>query len=304
MRRASGRSRMSPWIASRSSSASSCTLTDDAMSGRATDSSGTARQFTGWLGLLGAIDALVPGGPPVSADAVARGSREHGGVDVKRAVLVLVCALGAFAPPAAATPARPLSATDVARIDAFTSVFPFNEGRWGILATDLETGRAALQPQPRSALPHRLDHEELHGGGGAGRARAGPALPHAAAASRPGPGPARVGRSHDGRPGAAERARRLHRLRPHGCERGSRRGDPDPPGPAGRPEDAGAQGAPQRHPPRARRGDRRPALACAGDRRRGRVADDRQRQRDRRDAVPDPARTARAGADAPGDRRL
>ncbi len=53
-------------------------LTDDAMSGRATDSSGTARQFTGWLGLLGAIDALVPGGPPVSADAVARGSREPG----------------------------------------------------------------------------------------------------------------------------------------------------------------------------------------------------------------------------------
>ncbi len=67
---------------------------------------------------------------------------------MKRAVLVLVCSLGAFAPPAAATPARPLSATDVARIDAFTSVFPFNEGRWGILATDLETGRALYSRNP------------------------------------------------------------------------------------------------------------------------------------------------------------
>jgi hypothetical protein len=38
-------------------------------------------------------------------------------------------------------PARPLSDADVAQIRAFMSDPPFNEGTWGIRATDLETGR-------------------------------------------------------------------------------------------------------------------------------------------------------------------
>jgi serine-type D-Ala-D-Ala carboxypeptidase/endopeptidase (penicillin-binding protein 4) len=57
------------------------------------------------------------------------------------AVVLLACAAGAFAAPAAATPARPLSAAEIAQIRAFISTPPFNEGTWGILATDVETGR-------------------------------------------------------------------------------------------------------------------------------------------------------------------
>lgn len=53
-------------------------LTDDAMTGRATDSSGTAKEFASWLGLLGAIDALVPGSRPVPAAAMPP-SASHGG---------------------------------------------------------------------------------------------------------------------------------------------------------------------------------------------------------------------------------
>jgi D-alanyl-D-alanine carboxypeptidase/D-alanyl-D-alanine-endopeptidase (penicillin-binding protein 4) len=60
---------------------------------------------------------------------------------VKCVLVVLACAVGAFAAPAAATPARPLSDADIAQIRAFMSDPPFNEGTWGILATDLETGR-------------------------------------------------------------------------------------------------------------------------------------------------------------------
>jgi D-alanyl-D-alanine carboxypeptidase len=57
------------------------------------------------------------------------------------ALLVLAGAAGAFAAPAAATPARSLSDADIAQIRAFMSARPFDEGTWGILATDVETGR-------------------------------------------------------------------------------------------------------------------------------------------------------------------
>jgi hypothetical protein len=50
---------------------------DDSLRGRASDASGAARDFVGWVGLVAAIDALVPGGPP-SPGAVAstEGSNE------------------------------------------------------------------------------------------------------------------------------------------------------------------------------------------------------------------------------------
>jgi hypothetical protein len=40
-------------------------LDDDSLTGRASDGSGAAREFVGWLGLVAAIDALVPGSAPV-----------------------------------------------------------------------------------------------------------------------------------------------------------------------------------------------------------------------------------------------
>jgi hypothetical protein len=36
----------------------------DSVSGRASDASGAAREFVGWMGLVAAIDALVPGSSP------------------------------------------------------------------------------------------------------------------------------------------------------------------------------------------------------------------------------------------------
>jgi hypothetical protein len=39
-------------------------LDDESLTGRASDGSGTAREFVGWLGLVAAIDALVPGNSP------------------------------------------------------------------------------------------------------------------------------------------------------------------------------------------------------------------------------------------------
>lgn len=56
-------------------------------------------------------------------------------------VFLLACAVGTFPGPASATPARPLSAAEVAQIRTFMATPPFDEGRWGILATDLDTGR-------------------------------------------------------------------------------------------------------------------------------------------------------------------
>lgn len=45
-------------------------LTEDSLTGRASDGSGAAKEFVGWLGLLGAIDGLVPGSPPMPRAAV------------------------------------------------------------------------------------------------------------------------------------------------------------------------------------------------------------------------------------------
>ena len=36
----------------------------DSLTGRVTTASGEAHQFTGWLGLLGALEALLPGQEP------------------------------------------------------------------------------------------------------------------------------------------------------------------------------------------------------------------------------------------------
>jgi hypothetical protein len=37
---------------------------EGSVSGRASDASGAAREFVGWMGLVAAIDALVPGSSP------------------------------------------------------------------------------------------------------------------------------------------------------------------------------------------------------------------------------------------------
>jgi hypothetical protein len=39
-------------------------LADESLTGRASDGTGSAREFVGWLGLVAAIDALVPGNSP------------------------------------------------------------------------------------------------------------------------------------------------------------------------------------------------------------------------------------------------
>jgi hypothetical protein len=40
-------------------------LADDSLTGRASDGTGAAREFVGWLGLVAAIDALLPEDVPV-----------------------------------------------------------------------------------------------------------------------------------------------------------------------------------------------------------------------------------------------
>jgi hypothetical protein len=40
-------------------------LADDSLTGRASDGTGAAREFVGWLGLVAAIDALLAGTAPV-----------------------------------------------------------------------------------------------------------------------------------------------------------------------------------------------------------------------------------------------
>ena len=42
-------------------------LANDSLTGRATDGTGAAREFVGWMGLVGAIDALIPGNSSASA---------------------------------------------------------------------------------------------------------------------------------------------------------------------------------------------------------------------------------------------
>ena len=42
-------------------------VTEDSLSGRASDPCGASREFVGWVGLVAAIDALVRGGAPAEA---------------------------------------------------------------------------------------------------------------------------------------------------------------------------------------------------------------------------------------------
>jgi hypothetical protein len=44
-------------------------LADDSLTGRASDGAGAAKEFAGWLGLVAAIDALLPGDVP-APDAI------------------------------------------------------------------------------------------------------------------------------------------------------------------------------------------------------------------------------------------
>jgi hypothetical protein len=39
-------------------------LADDSLTGRASDGTGAAKEFVGWLGLVSAIDELLPGNAP------------------------------------------------------------------------------------------------------------------------------------------------------------------------------------------------------------------------------------------------
>jgi D-alanyl-D-alanine carboxypeptidase len=62
----------------------------------------------------------------------------------KGLLALLGAAAGALlgAPAAApAAPAKPLTAADVARIHRFMDVSPFDRGTWGLLVSDLDTGR-------------------------------------------------------------------------------------------------------------------------------------------------------------------
>jgi hypothetical protein len=43
----------------------------DSLTGRASDASGAVREFVGWMGLVAAIDALVPPGSPASGESKA-----------------------------------------------------------------------------------------------------------------------------------------------------------------------------------------------------------------------------------------
>jgi hypothetical protein len=49
---------------------------DDSLRGRASDASGAGRDFVGWVGLVAAIDALVPGGPSAPGAAATEGPDE------------------------------------------------------------------------------------------------------------------------------------------------------------------------------------------------------------------------------------
>jgi hypothetical protein len=51
-------------------------LDDGLLSGRASDGDGGVRSFSGWLGLVDAIDALVEGEAPAAAAATSNGLKE------------------------------------------------------------------------------------------------------------------------------------------------------------------------------------------------------------------------------------
>jgi len=51
-------------------------LADDSLTGRASDGTGTSREFAGWMGLVAAIDALVRGNSPATAPDSSRAGDE------------------------------------------------------------------------------------------------------------------------------------------------------------------------------------------------------------------------------------
>jgi hypothetical protein len=54
-------------------------LADDALTGRASDGAGAAREFVGWLGLVAAIDALLPGNAPAPRAPASVGDKDYEG---------------------------------------------------------------------------------------------------------------------------------------------------------------------------------------------------------------------------------
>jgi hypothetical protein len=52
--------------------------TEDSLSGRASDGSGTAREFVGWMGLVAAIDALLPASSPALGGAAPSSPPDEG----------------------------------------------------------------------------------------------------------------------------------------------------------------------------------------------------------------------------------
>jgi hypothetical protein len=51
---------------------------DESLTGRASDGSGAAREFIGWMGLVAAIDALVRGAAPAPAAPDSSGTADEG----------------------------------------------------------------------------------------------------------------------------------------------------------------------------------------------------------------------------------
>jgi hypothetical protein len=53
-------------------------LANDSLTGRASVGSGAAREFVGWMGLVSAVDALIPGSSrdPAAPDSIGTGDGE------------------------------------------------------------------------------------------------------------------------------------------------------------------------------------------------------------------------------------
>jgi hypothetical protein len=54
-------------------------VADDSLTGRVSDSSGAARDFVGWVGLVAAIDAFVPSSAPVPRAPTSMRTVDEGG---------------------------------------------------------------------------------------------------------------------------------------------------------------------------------------------------------------------------------
>ena len=54
-------------------------VTDESLTGCVSDSSGAARDFVGWLGLVAAIDAFVPSSAPAPRAPTSIGAGDQGG---------------------------------------------------------------------------------------------------------------------------------------------------------------------------------------------------------------------------------